>query len=75
MIEITSAIYENGIFKPLTEIHLTNGIKVKLIIESDDDSSVDDILDLATTVYDGLSDKDIKEVEEIAFDRNDLFDR
>ena len=74
MVETVSAVYENGIFRPLNEIHISNGMKVKLIIESDDEKSIDDILNLATGVYDGLSDKDIKEVEDIAFERKDLFE-
>ncbi|MCK4797679.1 MAG: antitoxin family protein [Spirochaetes bacterium] len=73
MVETVNAVYENGILKPLNEIHISNGMKVKLIIESDDEESIDDILNLATGVYEGLSDKDIKEVEEIAFDRKDFF--
>lgn len=74
MIETVNAIYENGLFKPLNDIHISNGMKVKLIIESDNEDSIDDILSIATGVYEGLSDKDIEEVEEIAFDRKDLFE-
>ena len=75
MVETINAIYENGIFRPLNEIHISNGLRVKLIIESDNEESIDDILNLATGVYDGLSEKDISDVEKIAFDRKDFFDR
>ena len=74
MIETVNAVYENGLFKPLNKIHITNGMKVKLIVESNDEEAIDDIINLAIGVYDGLSDKDIKEVEEMAFDRKDLFE-
>lgn len=65
MVETTNAIYENGILRPLSELHISEGMKVKLIIESDEDSSVDDILNLATTVFEGLSEKEISNIEKI----------
>lgn len=68
MVETVIAVCENGILKPLDEIHVINGKKVKLTIETDDE-----ILNLATSVYEGLSDKEINEVEKIAFERKDLF--
>jgi predicted DNA-binding antitoxin AbrB/MazE fold protein len=74
MIETVDAIYENGIFRPLDEIHISEGLKVKLIIDSDNEKSKD-IINLATGVYDGLSEKDISEIEKIALDRRDFFDR
>lgn len=75
MVETVNAIYENGIFKPLGNIHITSGQKVKLIIETDDKESVNDILKLATDVYDGLSEEAISEIEKIAIDRNDFFNK
>jgi predicted DNA-binding antitoxin AbrB/MazE fold protein len=73
MVETVDAIYENGIFKPLKDIHISSGQKVKLIIEIDDEESVKDILKSATDVYDGLSDDDISDIEKIAFNRNEFF--
>lgn len=74
MIKTVNAVYEDGCFIPQKKMYIADGMKVKLIIESDDEESVDDILNLATGVYEGLSDKEINEVEEIAFDRKDLFE-
>lgn len=73
MIVSISAIYENGTFKPLEEIHISDGTKVKLTIESVNEKSIKDILSLVTGVYDGLSENDILDIEKIAFHRNDFF--
>lgn len=75
MVETVNAIYENGMFKPLEEIRMVNGQKDKLIIETDDVSSASDILESAADVYAGLSNEDISEIEGIAFDRKDFFER
>jgi predicted DNA-binding antitoxin AbrB/MazE fold protein len=72
MVETVKAIYENGIFKPLEQIHIVNGQKVKLIIETDDIASAHDILESAADVYAGLSKEDISEIEGIASDRKDF---
>lgn len=45
--------------------------KVRTTIETPDEPS--DILELATSVYEGLTDAEIDEIEEIAFDRTSFF--
>ena len=73
MVEIVQAVYKNGAFTPLAETHVPDGVTVRLVIESDDDVSSPNSLSLAMGVYDGLSDKDIQEVEAFALDRNTFF--
>ena len=57
MVEIIDAFYENGIFKPLENIQISSGQRVKLIVETGDEESVYDILKLARDVYDGFSEQ------------------
>lgn len=68
------AIYENGLFRPLQRegIALAEGQRVRITV---DDQCEPQALRLALTVYEGLSDKDIDEIEEIALDRGTFFAR
>lgn len=40
MSQIIEAIYKDGIFQPLAPVDFPNGIRVQLVIESSDESSV-----------------------------------
>jgi predicted DNA-binding antitoxin AbrB/MazE fold protein len=66
------AIYENGAFRPLQQgaLALADGQRVRITI---DDSGVPEALRLAMSVFDGLSDAEIAEVEQIALDRGNFF--
>lgn len=63
--------FKNGTFRPVHPIPavLAEGQHVHLVVEVTDS----DILDLATGVYGGLSDAEVKEIEQIALDRRDFF--
>jgi len=65
--------YENGVFKPLKPTKFHEGQKVRLTIEELIESRIDDILKLAGEVYEGLSDKEIGEVEKIALNRENFW--
>jgi len=67
------AIFKNGVFQPLnvSEIEITEGQKVKLIIEPFDSS--EDILELASSVYKGLSKEQIDEIEHLILNRDNFF--
>ena len=71
------AIYENGTFRPIgnAKILLPSGTRVRLSVETLDSSHIDNVLDLAASVYAGLSDQEIAEVEQIATDRTEFFSR
>jgi predicted DNA-binding antitoxin AbrB/MazE fold protein len=68
------AIFKNGVFQPLddVEIAITEGQRVKLIIEPLDSSEV--ILELASNVYKGLSEEQIDEIEHLILSRDSFFD-
>jgi predicted DNA-binding antitoxin AbrB/MazE fold protein len=73
MTQTVEAIYQNGSFRLVQpeDISLREGQNVRLTIETEDNK--DDVLALAAEVYEGLSEEEINEVEEIALDRNDFF--
>ena len=62
------AIYENGAFRPIQGemVAIAEGRRVRITV---DDASEPESLRLAMSVFDGLSDGEIREVEEIALDR------
>jgi predicted DNA-binding antitoxin AbrB/MazE fold protein len=64
------AIYENGVFRPLTEpdVPIEEGEQVSLTVESD--LTPEEITRLAASVYEGLSSEEIDEIEKIALDRS-----
>ena len=69
MQQTLEAVYENGVFRPLEKIEMAEGQQVWLIVET----LPEDLLELAAQVYEGLSDKEIDEIEQIALDRRPFF--
>lgn len=68
------AVYEGGVFKPLTRPELADGARVHLLVEAEPAPS--DPLELAGQVFDDLTPEDIADVEAIILDRsNFLTDR
>ncbi|MEN8219108.1 MAG: antitoxin family protein [Pseudomonadota bacterium] len=63
------AVFEQGVFRPLTPIQflIQEGQPLKINIETKSDCN--DVLKLATSVYDGLSEPEIDNIEQIALDR------
>lgn len=74
MRETLDAVFENGTLRPLnpTKVPLSQGQRVRLIIETPFQERVD-LIGLATTVYEGLTDEQIDEIERLALDRGDFF--
>ena len=66
------AIYENGIFRPLSaqSIGIADGQRVRISV---DDQSELEPLQLLARVYEGLSSQEMDEVEQIAVDRSNFF--
>ncbi len=66
------AIYENGIFRPLTaqSFAFADGQRVRITV---DDPSEPAVLQLLASVYEGLSATEIDEVQRIAVDRSNFF--
>ena len=74
MTQTIEAIYQNGMFKPLSSVseEISEGKKFKITIEVEK-SSPEEMLELASHVYEGLSEADIDEIEKIALDRSNFF--
>lgn len=73
MQQILDAVYENGVFRPLQHPEIPEGKQVRLVVETGTELAPDDMLELAAQVYQGLSEQDIDEVEEVALDRRHFF--
>lgn len=74
MTQTIEAIYQNGMFKPLNPVseEITEGKTVEITI-SEKKLSPEEMLKLASQVYEGLSEEDIDEIERIALDRSNFF--
>jgi predicted DNA-binding antitoxin AbrB/MazE fold protein len=69
MQQVLEAIYENGIFRPLSHPKLTEGQTVQLIVQTQSSIAPEDMLALAASVYQGFSEDEITEVEQLVCDR------
>lgn len=74
-VETIDAVFEHGSFRVLRppRIPLRDGQRVRLVIDTEEPPSPDRILALAAGVYEGLSPQEVKEVEQIALQRQDFF--
>ena len=74
MTQTLDAVFEDGSFKRVNggSLPFSEGQRVKLTVEVPPETR-DDLLGLAEQVYEGLSEKDIDEVESIALDRSSFF--
>jgi predicted DNA-binding antitoxin AbrB/MazE fold protein len=59
-------VYQDGVFRPVSPPELPEGERVRLTVERVAQAKPDDILKLAKRVYEGLSQQDIDEIEDIA---------
>ena len=68
-----NAVFEAGRFQILSpqKIDLPEGQTVRLIVELIE--SPEDILELATRVYEGFSEEDIEELETMVLERDNFF--
>jgi predicted DNA-binding antitoxin AbrB/MazE fold protein len=60
------AVFQDGVFKPAQRPDLSEGERVRITVERVEGVRPASILELATRVYEGLSTKDIDEIEEMA---------
>ena len=69
MTQTIEAIYQNGMFKPIVPVSekLSEGETVELIVKNKR-LSPEEMLELASQVYEGLSEEDIDEIERIALE-------
>ena len=75
MTQNVDAVYENGAFRPTGNVgvDLANGTRVRLTVEPVAQHAARNILELAASVYAGLPDEDVADVERIALDRTNFF--
>ena len=66
------AIYENGSFRPVRRepLAIAEGQRVRITVDDEGDPEA---LRLAMSVYNGLSDNEIEEIEGIALARGNFF--
>lgn len=71
-VETIEAVYERGGFRPVSpeKFHFAEGQKVRLVVEKME--TPEEILALATEVYEGLSEAEVDEIERYARRRGDL---
>jgi predicted DNA-binding antitoxin AbrB/MazE fold protein len=73
MPEVIEAIYAQGVFKPLRTPDIPDGQHVRLVVETAEVTTSEDLLALAAQVYEGLSPEDVDTIEKIACTRRDFF--
>lgn len=68
-----NAVVEKGAFRLLSPVtvNMPEGLAVRLIVQPIE--SPEDILKLATSVYEGFSQQDVEELEEILLERENFF--
>jgi predicted DNA-binding antitoxin AbrB/MazE fold protein len=71
--EELQAVFENGVFRPLRPPRIREGEAVTLLVRSFDETEPDELLSAARAVYDGLTEKEVTEVEAAALDRGSFF--
>jgi len=73
MRETLDAVFKKGVFKPARRPNLPEGKRVKIAVEPEPDRRKGDILELAASVLEGLSEQELEEIRQIALDRKDFF--
>jgi predicted DNA-binding antitoxin AbrB/MazE fold protein len=73
MVRVVEAIYEGGVLRPLADPGLADHQRVVLEIRVPADAESASTLRAWQQVYEGLSEKDVAEVEAIALDRSRFF--
>ncbi len=72
--QTVDAVFENGVFRPLVKraISIGEGQQVRLTVETIESPA--QVLELVVQVYDGLTEQEIDEIEQLALNRNSWFD-
>lgn len=73
--EILDAVYEKGAFRllRLPASELVEGQHVRLLVQAEPEAS-EEILKMAAEVYQGLSTREISELEELILNRRTFFE-
>lgn len=73
MRQTIKARYHDGVLQPLEPLILEDEAEVQLTVETESTVSVDDILQRAARVYQGLTSDEVAQVEAIALNRQEFF--
>ena len=73
MRETLDAVFRKGVFKPARRPNLPEGKKVKLTVEPEPSRRKEDLLSLAASVLEGLTERELEKFRGIALDRRDFF--
>ncbi|HSN87733.1 MAG TPA: antitoxin AF2212-like protein [Thermoanaerobaculia bacterium] len=76
MTKTLEAMFDGEVLRPDEPLEMDPNTRVRITLEIKDRKrlSPEEILTLATSVYDGLTEEEITEVEQIALQRNTFFD-
>jgi predicted DNA-binding antitoxin AbrB/MazE fold protein len=71
MIQSIEAVFQDGVFRPIEPPpqDLLEGQRVQVVAKK---LSPDEMMNLVTSIYDGLSEEEIDEIERIALDRSNF---
>jgi len=70
MEKVVEAVYENGVFTPVKPLDLPEHLRVLITIQVPSTRTPKDVLQGWRSVYEGLSEEDISEIERSALDRS-----
>jgi predicted DNA-binding antitoxin AbrB/MazE fold protein len=70
MKQIVDAVYENGVFRPLSPLDLPSGERVRVEIDVKPQVDVNAIVSQFREVYAGLTPDEIAELEAVILDRS-----
>jgi predicted DNA-binding antitoxin AbrB/MazE fold protein len=73
MVKVLEVVYEDGVLKPLTDPGLADHQRVLIEIQLPDETAAESGLAAWQSVYDGLSDDEVADVEAIVLDRSHFF--
>ena len=73
MRQTIKARYHNGVLKPLEPLALPDEAEVQLTIDTAASATVDEILERAGRVYQGLTGEQIAQVDSVALDQGGFF--
>ena len=69
MERVVEAVYENGVLTPLEPLDLPECKRLTITIRLPATEGADEVLNAWQQVYEGLSEQEIAEIEDIALDR------
>lgn len=76
MRKVCDAVYENGVFKPISlPSEITDGQYVRLTFEPKEKPGAEDVVGLFAKVFEGMTTAEIDEIEKVVLDRRDFFGR